>query len=49
MAHVPKQEDWRELARRILQESDPQKTIKLVQQLVTKFDEEKPKPSPRSE
>jgi len=37
----PRNEDWRELALRVQQETDPQKMIELVQQLVAKYDEEK--------
>ena len=33
-------EDWRELARQIQEEKDPQKMIELVQQLIAKFDEQ---------
>jgi len=33
-------EDWRELARQIQEEKDPQKMIELVQQLIATFDEE---------
>jgi hypothetical protein len=33
--------DWRELAERVQQETDPNRMIELVQQLITKFDEEK--------
>jgi hypothetical protein len=40
-------EDWRELARQIQEEKDPQKMIELVQQLIAKFDEQQAlKPSP---
>jgi hypothetical protein len=38
---VPTQEDWRELARLIQSESDPQRLVELVQQLISRFDEEK--------
>jgi hypothetical protein len=34
-------EDWRELARRIQDESDPAVMVELVQQLISKLDEEK--------
>jgi len=34
------EEDWRELARRVQQERDPNKVIELVQQLISKFDED---------
>jgi hypothetical protein len=34
-------EDWRELAERVQQEQDPNRMIELVQQLITKLDEEK--------
>jgi len=37
----PKNEDWRELARRIQQETDPEKVLTLVQELIVKFNEEK--------
>jgi hypothetical protein len=45
-------EDWRELARRAQLETDSNKMIHLVQQLIARFDEEKgsriPKPPRRS-
>ena len=37
----PKNEDWREIARRIQQETDPEKVFELVQELIAKFNEEK--------
>jgi hypothetical protein len=33
--------DWRELARRILKEEDPEKVFQLVQQLIVRFNEER--------
>jgi hypothetical protein len=33
--------DWRELARRIQKEDDPEKVFELVQQLIVKFNEER--------
>jgi hypothetical protein len=33
--------DWRELARRIQKEEDPDKVLELVEQLIVKFKEEK--------
>jgi hypothetical protein len=33
--------DWRELARRIQKEEDPEKVFELVQQLIDKFNEER--------
>ena len=33
--------DWRELARRIQKEDDPEKVFELVQQLIDKFNEER--------
>jgi hypothetical protein len=33
-------DDWRELARRIQEESDSSKLVNLVQQLIAKFDEQ---------
>jgi len=38
---IPHNGDWRELAKRIQNESDPQKMIELVEQLLATFDEEK--------
>jgi hypothetical protein len=38
---MPEREDWRELARRIQQETDPDKVIELVHHLIEKFNEEK--------
>jgi hypothetical protein len=37
----PGPEDWRELARKIQQETDPNRMIELVQELIAKFDEER--------
>ena len=34
-------EDWRELVRRIQEETDTLKLVNLVQELIVKFDEEK--------
>ena len=39
-------ESWRELARQIQQEKDPQKMIELVQQLIANFDQQKAKNTP---
>jgi hypothetical protein len=33
--------DWRELARRIQKEEDPEKVFEMVQQLIVKFNEER--------
>jgi hypothetical protein len=33
--------DWRELARRVQKEEDPEKVFELVQQLIVKFNEER--------
>jgi hypothetical protein len=33
--------DWRELARRIQKEEDPEKVFELVQQLIVKFNDER--------
>ena len=33
--------DWREIARRILKEEDPEKVFQLVQQLIVRFNEER--------
>jgi len=33
--------DWRELARRIQKEEDPEKVLELVQQLIAQFNEER--------
>ena len=33
--------DWRELARRIQKEEDPERVFELVQQLIVKFNEER--------
>ena len=43
---APPEEDWRELAKRIQSEYDPEKMLGLVQQLVTKFDEERERKNP---
>ena len=40
------QEEWRSLAQQIQHESDPQKMIELVQQMIAKFDKEKLQKSP---
>lgn len=39
-------EDWRELARQIQAEKNPQKMIALVQQLIAKFEEQQARKSP---
>jgi|SRR6266403_5714540 len=39
--NLPNPEDWRELAQRIQEETDPEKMIDLVRELIAKFDEEK--------
>jgi hypothetical protein len=41
-------EDWRELARRIQREDDPEKMVELVHELLAKFDDETVRRSPRS-
>jgi hypothetical protein len=38
---ISKNEDWRELARRIQQETDPETVLELARELIAKFDEEK--------
>ena len=38
---ISKNEDWRELARRIQQETDPERVIELGWGLIAKFNEEK--------
>ena len=38
---ISTQEDWRKLAERVQQEPEPNRMIELVQQLITKLDEEK--------
>jgi hypothetical protein len=43
---VSTHEDWRELARRIQVENNPDKMIELAQQLIAKFDEEKQREGP---
>ena len=40
------QEDWRDLARQIQEETDTHKLVSLVQELIGKFDEEKLRKSP---
>jgi len=40
-------EDWRELARRVQQENDPEEMMELVYELLAKLDEEKLWRSPR--
>ena len=37
---ISTQQDWRELAERVQQEPDPNRMIDLVQQLITKLDQE---------
>jgi hypothetical protein len=37
----PNNEDWREIARRIQEETDPEEVLNLVQELIAKFNEEK--------
>jgi hypothetical protein len=38
---LPNPEDWHELAQRIQKETDPNKMIELVRELIAKFDEDK--------
>jgi len=38
---VPIDGNWRELARQVQKEKDPEKVFDLVEQLIAKFDEEK--------
>ena len=38
---LPKPEDWHELAQRIQVETDPDKMIELVRELIARFDEQK--------
>jgi hypothetical protein len=40
MAQLPAPGDWRDLARQVQDEKDPDKMVELVQQLVAKYDEE---------
>jgi hypothetical protein len=40
---IPTNGNWRDLARQVQEENDPEKVIDLVQQLIAKFDEEKPR------
>ena len=37
----PNPQDWRELAQKIQEETDPEKLIELVRELIAKFDEDK--------
>jgi anti-sigma-K factor RskA len=46
-AHGRANEEWREVARRIQKENDPEKMVELVHELLAKFDEEKLRRSPR--
>ncbi len=46
MSHVPAAADWRDLARRVQNEKDPQKMLELAQKLVAKLDEEIRKAAP---
>jgi hypothetical protein len=46
--HNHDQEDWRELARQIQAEKNPQKMIELVQQLIAKYEEQQARKSPPS-
>ena len=39
--NLPKPEDWHELAQRIQEETDPEKMIELVRELIARFDEER--------
>ncbi|HYK48221.1 MAG: hypothetical protein DMG80_09155 [Acidobacteria bacterium] len=39
--NLPNPEDWRQLAQQIQEETDPEKMIELVRELIAKFDEEK--------
>jgi hypothetical protein len=39
--NLPNPEEWRELAQRIQQETDPDKMIELVRKLIAKFDEQR--------
>ena len=39
--NLPKPEDWHELAQRIQEETDPERMIELVRQLIARFDEER--------
>jgi hypothetical protein len=38
---ISKNEDWRELARQIQQETDPETVLELARELIAKFNEEK--------
>ena len=38
---IPADPNWRELARRIQDETDPEKMIELIRELIAKFDEER--------
>ena len=44
--HGHNHEDWRELARQIQAEKNPQKMIELVQQLLAKYEEQQARKSP---
>jgi len=44
--HDHNQEDWRELARQIQAEKNPQKMIALVQQLIAKYEEQQARKNP---
>jgi hypothetical protein len=41
MQGEPKQEEWRELARRASQEEDPEKLVALVHRVIDAYDAEK--------
>jgi len=45
--YVPADANWRELARQVQREKDPEKMIHLVEQLIAKFDEEKRRVNPQ--
>jgi hypothetical protein len=40
MSHIPTAADWRDLARQIQKETDPNKMIELAQELVARLDAE---------
>jgi hypothetical protein len=44
--HQDHQEGWRELARQIQEEKDPQKMIALVQQLIATFERQNARKAP---
>jgi hypothetical protein len=41
MSYEPTEEEWRGLARQVVAEKDPEKTLELAQQVIEKYDKEK--------